>query len=243
MNNKHIDLSIIAACYREAEHIRESLPMLEKVLIASEHSYELIVIDDASDDKTPDMLREMFGHRSDVTLRFHDKNQGRGATVQEGIRLARGEVAGFLDIDLEVGPWYILPAFDALHKHEADVVIGHRVYKLSSHPVILLRHILSLGYRTLVRTLLQIPVSDPEVGFKFFRRKTILPVLDKCKDHGWFWDTEITCLAHREGLKLIDIPCLFLRRKDKTSTVNVLQDTWTYLTHLTSFIKRQRKKN
>ncbi|RMG91690.1 MAG: glycosyltransferase family 2 protein, partial [Zetaproteobacteria bacterium] len=191
-----IDLSVVIACYNEAEHLRQSLPELEHVLRAFGMRYELIVIDDASSDGTPEILHELLDGRQDVQLRFHETNRGRGATVQEGIKLARGDMVGFLDIDLEISAWYIPAALDLLRREQADMVIAHRVYKLRPHPVVLLRHLLSIGYRMLARWMIDAPVQDSEAGFKFFRRQAVLPVLDRCQDTGWFWDTEITYLSH-----------------------------------------------
>jgi len=220
-----IDLSVVIACYNEAGHIRQSLPMLERVLIASGERYELIVIDDCSSDGTQEILHEMLDGRGDVTLRFHEKNVGRGGTIQEGIRLARGRVVGYLDIDLEVGPWYILPALDILENHRADGVIAHRVYKLRAHPVVLIRQMMSICFRKLSHLFLNIPVHDSAGGFKFFLRERILPVLDLCENRHWFWDTEVVYLGHLQGLKFSEIPTLFIRRPEKTSTVKVVSDT------------------
>ncbi len=227
-------MSVIVACYQEAEHLRESLPALERVLAASGKRYELIVIDDASSDETPQILQQMLAGRENVTLRLHERNRGRGATVQEGLLLARGEIAGYLDIDLEVGPWYILPAIDAIERHDADVVVAQRVYKLHLHPIVLARHVLSIGFRALSHALIRLPIRDSEAGFKFFRRKSILPVLAQCEDRRWFWDTEVVFRAQRSGLKVIEIPCLFIRRPEKTSTVHVWPDM---LRHLSSLLR------
>ncbi|RMG92403.1 MAG: methyltransferase domain-containing protein, partial [Zetaproteobacteria bacterium] len=180
--------------------------------------------------------------RQDVQLRFHETNRGRGATVQEGMKLARGDMVGFLDIDLEISAWYIPAALDLLRRGQADMVIAHRVYKLRPHPVVLLRHLLSIGYRMLARWMIDAPVQDSEAGFKFFRRQAVLPVLDRCQDTGWFWDTEITYLSHLAGLKIVELPCLFLRRVDKTSTVRVLRDTLAYFRSLRAFKERLRRE-
>lgn len=239
--NDAIDLSVVIACYNEAGHIRVSLPMLERVLIASGERYELIVIDDASQDDTQQILHEMLDGRSDVTLRCHEKNVGRGGTIQEGIGLASGRVVGYLDIDLEVGPWYILPALDILENRQADGVIAHRVYKLRAHPVVLIRQMLSIGFRKLSHLFLSIPVHDSAGGFKFFRRERILPVLELCHNRHWFWDTEVVYLAHLHGLKLSEIPTLFIRRPEKKSTVRVVSDTVRHFAAL--FLLWRRSKH
>ena len=232
------DLSIVIACYNEEEHIEKSLPELEYILKATGKPYELVIVDDASRDNTPEILRRMLSGRDDVIMCFHETNQGRGTTVQEGMHLASGKIVGYLDIDLEVGPWYILPAIDPIERGEADAVIAHRVYKIRLHPGTLFRQILSIGFRTLSHRLLSLPVRDAAGGFKFFRRKALLPILDECREKHWFWDTEVVCLAHRKGLKVAEIPCLFIRNPKKTSSVKIAADIVRQFTGLLRLWRR-----
>ncbi|MFH1572295.1 MAG: hypothetical protein ABIL09_30165, partial [Gemmatimonadota bacterium] len=60
----------------------------------------------------------------------------------------------------------------------------------------------------------------------------ILPVLDRVRDRGWFWDTEIMVRAHRSGLRIVEIPCVFQYRHEKSSTVRIGRDVYDYLANL-----------
>jgi hypothetical protein len=99
---------------------------------------------------------------------------------------------------------------------------------------------MSRGYSLLVRRLLGVPLLDTETGFKFFRRETLLPVLDAIHDPGWFWDTEFMVRAHLRGLRIAEIPGAYVRRDDKTSTVRGLRDSWTYFRKLLAFRKEMK---
>ena len=83
---------------------------------------------------------------------------------------------------------------------------------------------------------------DTETGFKFFNRGKILPVLEQVQDKRWFWDTEIMVRALWNGLNITEIPCLFMRRSDKKSTVNLRKDIWDYLAKLYRFQKTKAKR-
>jgi glycosyltransferase involved in cell wall biosynthesis len=168
------------------------------------------------------------------TLRkiVHQANVGRGGTVTEGMREARGRYVGFIDIDLEVHARYLLPCLLALDAGY-DVATALRVYRFTVRSID--RYVLSRGYRWLMRQLLQVDLQDTETGFKLFRRDRILPVLDACQDRGWFWDTEVMVRSQRAGLRIAEIPALFVRRFDKQSSVNALRDSIEYFMKLWRF--------
>jgi len=167
---------------------------------------------------------------------YHSKNRGRGKTVTDGIKEARGIVVGYIDIDCEVSPVYIPLVVSLILRNEADVVIGRRYYRTSPRAII--REVLSRGYQWLSDRMIGTGGMDTETGYKFFRRKTILPILRRTKHTGWFWDTEIMVYARRAGLRIGEVPVLFLRRFDKHSSVNIVRDTLDYMIELVAFRKR-----
>ena len=233
-------LSLVLACYNEAEHLRESFREIKDVLLDLNRPFEVIFVDDVSRDDTRLILHEIQEAHPELDLRviLHDENRGRGTTVDDGFRAARGEIAGFLDVDLEVHARYIPSLVRAIEKG-ADVATVRRIYafQLAS----LDRYLMSRGYSWLVRNLLGVKVRDTETGYKFFRRERLLPVLDEIKDPGWFWDTEFMVRAERRGLRICEIPGAYVRRGDKTSTVRGLRDSVRYFGRLLAFRRQLRE--
>lgn len=230
---KRIDLSLILACYNEEQLLQNSVARIVSVFNDSCFSYELIFVDDKSRDGTRVIIASLVKKNKNFRAVYHDVNQGRGKTVRDGIAAARGNVVGFIDIDLEVSPVYIPQFVRMIVGGEADVVTGLRVYRegvMSLH-----RSILSRGYSWLVRSVLGIPLQDTETGYKFFDRKKIRPILKKTKNNGWFWDTEVMTYAHYLGLSIKEVPVLFVRRFDKTSSVRLVHDTIEYIKSLVGF--------
>ena len=233
------DLSVVIACYQEEQHLLESVRQLRATLDGLGRSYELIYVEDKSRDRTADLVRELIAGRSNERAVFHERNQGRGATVKEGFALARGRLVGFLDIDLEVHCRFlpgVLAAIDA----GADGATAYREYTVEARLPSLIRAVLSDGYRRLFQWLFAVPFRDPDTGFKFFVRERILPVLAQTRDPGWFWDSEIMVLSHLAGLRIVEVPARFQRRRDKTSTVRIGRDIWRYLVAIRAFKKRLR---
>jgi glycosyltransferase involved in cell wall biosynthesis len=171
---------------------------------------------------------------------LHDVNRGRGATVTDGFRAARGEIAGYLDVDLEVHSRYLPSLVRAIEKG-ADVATVRRIYAFQVRS--LDRYFMSRGYSFLVRHLLGVSLRDTETGYKFFRRETLLPVIDEVRDRGWFWDTEFMVRASRRGLRIEEIPGAYIRRFDKTSTVRGFHDSLRYFRRLLSFRRELKRED
>jgi glycosyltransferase involved in cell wall biosynthesis len=231
------DLSLVLACYNEEKLLERSVGEIFQVLDALRVTSEVIFVDDTSRDRTRDIIARILREnpRRDLRTVEHVHNVGRGGTVSDGIRAALGRFVGFIDVDLEVKACYILPCLIALEQGY-DVATARRIYKLrlgSLH-----RHVMSQGYRTLLRWRLDLPLKDTETGYKFFRRDRILPVLDQVLDQGWFWDTEIMVQAYLAGLRIIEIPALFERCMDKPSSVKIFRDSLLHLYKLQQFSSR-----
>ena len=231
-------VSIVLACYNEAETLEASFREIWKALESLRCSNEVIFVDDVSRDRTRDIIRQLVADHPDrVRAIFHETNRGRGATVNDGFRASRAEIVGFLDVDLQVHARYI-PSLVGAIEEGADVATVRRIYAFQARA--LDRYFMSRGYSMLVRRLLGVPLLDTETGFKFFRREALLPVLDAIHDPGWFWDTEFMVRAHQRGLRIAEIPGAYVRRDDKTSTVRGVRDSWTYFRKLLAFRKELR---
>jgi dolichyl-phosphate beta-glucosyltransferase len=231
-----IELSIVLACYNAESYLRESVQQLIETMSVTRYnnSYELIFVDDRSMDGTVRVIEDLVLSYQEVRthLILHERNTGRGRTVTDGLLAARGRIAGFLDIDLET-PAHYIPAAALAIERGADVASAVRVYKLLWHSIF--RQLMSYAYHGLERFALQLPLKDTEAGFKFFNLERILPVLAQCTDPGWFWDTEIMARSYFSGLKIVELPTLFIKRYDKPSTVRPIHDSIEYLRNLAAF--------
>jgi dolichyl-phosphate beta-glucosyltransferase len=234
-------LSLVLACYNEAEHLEQSFLEIKETLEQARFPFEILFVDDVSRDRTREILARIAAAHPQLPLRaiLHERNKGRGATVTDGFRAARGTVTGYIDVDLEVHCRYI-PSLVRAIDLGADVATLRRIYAFQVRS--LDRYFMSRGYSFLVRRLLGVTIADTETGYKFFRRETVLPLLDEIRDPGWFWDTEFMVRAARRGLSMVEIPGAYIRRKDKTSTVSGVRDSFRYFGQLVRFRGQLRRE-
>ena len=233
-------LSLVLACYNEAEHLEQSFAEIRDTLEQARFPFEILFVDDVSRDRTRQILARLVADNSQLQMRtlLHERNRGRGATVTDGFRAARGAVTGYIDVDLEVHSRYIPSLVRAIDRG-ADVATLRRIYAFQLGS--LDRYFMSRGYSYLVRRMLGVSFADTETGYKFFRRDKVLPLLDEIQDTGWFWDTEFMVRAARRGLTMVEIPGAYIRRKDKTSTVSGMRDSLRYFRQLVQFRRRLRQ--
>lgn len=227
---KRIDLTLVLPCYNEEPVFEDSVRRILSVLDNSRLTYEIIFVDDKSQDRTPFLIKQAVKKRKNLRAIFHNRNAGRGVAVRDGVRAGRGLIAGYIDIDLEVSPVYIPEIVRSLIRGDSDLIIGQRIYRTNLPSVF--REILSVGYRKLSDRLVGTGGLDTESGYKFFRRRKILKVLSHARHPHWFFDTELVVYSRLAGLNVTEVPVLFIRRFDKKSSVRVFSDTRDYLVNL-----------
>lgn len=230
--NRDYDFSLIIPCFNEGSTFEKSVLEVYRVLGGINRRWEVIFVDDKSTDETSKKVKDFVTKLENARALFHNKNMGRGKTVSDGIKMASGEICGFLDVDLEVSASYI-PVFIKEIERGFDMAVGKRFYEASYQSI--MRYLSSKIYTYCVKMIINIPIEDTETGYKFFRRRSILPIIKRAKDNHWFWDTEICARSYWAGLTISQIPVLFIRRSDKKSTVKLLPDTFDYIIKLIAF--------
>lgn len=229
--------SLIIPCYREEGFLRANVLRLAALLGVGRFPFEFVFVEDKSPDQTMRVLTELAAELKlrgiSHTVIAHERNQGRGAAVKNGIRAAKGRIAGFIDIDLENSPDAIFPMYSRIENRELDLVVGARVtYGADLRP---LRRLTHLAYKWLVHAIVRLPVSDTETGLKLFRRDSIASIIELTENDHWFWDTEVVLVAHACGLKVGEHPVLFFRDATKQSTVRIVRDSYLYLKALMEY--------
>src|SRR5436190_960483 len=170
------DFTLVVACYNEEAILEASMDETFRVLDALRWTYEVIFVDDRSQDDTIGIIERIIAANPNRSLRLirHPVNTGRGRAVTDGIRAAGGRLVGFIDIDLEVQATYMLPCLLALERG-GDIATAHRIYRFQWRS--LDRYVMSRGYHWIMSRVIGVALKDTETGFKLFRRDRILPVL------------------------------------------------------------------
>ncbi len=205
MNNPH--LSILIPAYNEAERIPAALLDMDKRLRVIEFSYELIVVDDGSSDRTIEIVRGMVDRIKNLRILVLDKNQGKGAAVRAGMLEARGDIRMFTDADNST----TIDQFDMMMpflKVGYGIVIGSRAIKGAvlepAEPWH--RRIAGRGLNFIVQLLLLPGISDTQCGFKAFTAEAAERIFSDSNINGWGFDVEVLSLARILGYRIKEVP-------------------------------------
>jgi glycosyltransferase involved in cell wall biosynthesis len=95
-------------------------------------SYELIIVDDASTDRSPDIIKELVEAYPQIRSYRHSRNQGKGVGIQTGLKEAGGTYTAILDADLEYQAAELDNLLEPLRDGKADAVFGVRGFEAHS---------------------------------------------------------------------------------------------------------------
>ena len=235
-----MSLSIVLTCYDEVPKIFRSYERIVRLMDLTKIDYEVVVVDDGSQEPARAELAGYFRDRPGVRLVLSDRNEGRGAAVSKGIAASRKDYVASIDTDLQIPEHHLFALYDAALKERADMILGHRHYVLGMKPYHWLRYVCSRAYRRFADLILGLGGLDTETGIKMYRREAFLPVLESVEDKRWFWDTESVAEGLRRGLSVLQVPVFVIRRGD-ASTVRVFRDTYRYVSSLYRYRKRRNR--
>ena len=202
-----IDISIVIPAYNEESRI---VPTMEKIIDFvqnREHkSFEIVVVDDGSSDKTADVVKGFAAHAPYIRLLKNEINSGKGASVKKGVMDARGDVIYFTDADLST-PIEELDRFFAEIK-DADIVIGSRA--IDGADIVVhepfYREILGKVFCGIVRAFCVPGFIDTQCGAKMFRKEAARKIFPFVKISRFAFDVEVLYLAHVFGYKVKELP-------------------------------------
>lgn len=171
MANHQLDFefSVIICCYYEEQSIEEFYTRLDSALKNCGRSYEIIMVNDGSKDKTFDKLKDIYAKDSNVTTIINlFRNSGQLAAMTAGINQARGKHYIFIDSDLQLDPEelpVLLKEFDSGY----DVVSGYRKIRIDS----ILRRVASKLANLIVKKVSGHTITDFGCTFKVYNGKLI----------------------------------------------------------------------
>jgi glycosyltransferase involved in cell wall biosynthesis len=154
--------------------------------------FELIVVDDGSNDGTLQKLRNRIGNER-VKIVGYRTNKGKGGALTFGFGFCTAENIIFADGDIQALPSNILEYFDALKT--ADIVVASKRVGGAVVTASVKRNFLSLGFNLFVRLLLSLSLTDTQVGFKVFRRSALEKILPLISVKRYAFDVELLVVA------------------------------------------------
>jgi glycosyltransferase involved in cell wall biosynthesis len=192
--------------YNEEAQLRANVERVERyVRSALLHTTTIEIVDNGSTDGTEIIGRELA--RTIPSVKFSRINiPGRGGAILHSWSNATEDIVGYMDIDLSTDLVHLNDVLQMLDSGVIDVAVGSRLAKGAVVQRGFKREILSRMYSALLHCSLDLCVLDAQCGFKFASRNAISKVLPSIRDREWFFDTEMIVVAHRAGLRLVEMP-------------------------------------
>ncbi|MBU0686812.1 MAG: glycosyltransferase family 2 protein [Candidatus Margulisbacteria bacterium] len=190
-------LSIIIPVYNEQNTLLEILKRVQ----ALDLNKEIIIVDDYSTDRTREILSKYKEANTKIILQ--SKNQGKGAAIREGIKMAGGDYVIIQDADLEYNPQEILKLIKLVIDGQAQVVYGSR-FK-GKHVFRSLSHYLGNKLLTLITNLLyRTTLTDMETCYKLIPTDLIKQI--PLRANRFDFEPEITAKILKRGYKITEVP-------------------------------------
>lgn len=217
-------LSILIPMHNEGEIIYRNLKSISSVCNGKRMNYEIIVIDDGSEDNSVEEAKKAALENKRIHIVGYRVNKGKGEALLYGFKHARGDYISFFDADLEISALSIFYLLEKLKANCADAAIFSKNHPSSTVNFPFYRKLLSRGYYLLTKILFRLPVNDTQTGCKVFRRAVLETVSDKIYTKRFAFDLELLVYANKSGFRIIELPIKisFNRQRSRISLRNVL---------------------
>ena len=219
------DLSIIIPAYNEEALIVGTLEGLQTYLSGRPEQYELIVVDDGSQDQTIEAIRRWQEcNPAEVRVLVNSRNRGKGFSVKRGVAESRGQFIIFIDADLPYKLEAIEKFLQAL-RNGSDLAIGSRVLPGSQvKGVPIIRYFSGQIFSLMVQTLLFPGLPDTQCGFKSFRANAAREIFRRLTIPGFGFDVEMLFVARKLKLAIRPVPVQMIEHRYR-SRVRLIVDS------------------
>jgi len=225
------ELSLMMPAYNEEEILPVALDEAVTALNAQVSTWEIVIVDDGSTDRTPEILAEWVAREPRIRVVTNNPNRGYSQALIRGFHACDLDVIFYTDADaqfdlMEIGRLYPLIA-------DADMVAGYRVGRQDPW----FRLVTSGVYNAIQGLVLGVRARDVNCAFKFFRRDFFERV--NLSSDGFLIDAELYARADRAGLRWAQGPVTHRPRTEGETTVKVgtIQETLRQLFRLKKALK------
>ena len=218
MSGEAPHLSIVIPVYNEEGILRGSVLELEEKLRRFGWSYELLLCENGSRDRTVEIGKEIEIEHTNVRM-LSIGQPNYGLAMKQGILEARGTFVICDEIDLLDTEFYAR-AMALLERSDTELVVGSKAMVGSNDQRPLFRRAATRVYNGMLRVVCRYPGTDTH-GLKAFRREALLETARRCVLDRDVFASEFVVRAHREGKKVVEIP--FAVREKRPPSINLLK--------------------
>jgi len=217
--------SVIIPAYNEERDITNAVSVVVRYLQSRFTHFEIFVIDDGSTDKTETLLHALQNNEPFLHIIKHARNEGKGASVRDGMLAAHGAIILFMDAD-GATPIDELDQFLPFLKSGSDIVIGSRYLKESA----IIRkqpwYRIAIGRigNLFIQALLLDTIKDTQCGFKAFTFQSAKILFSTQTIGAWGFDMEILALAQHMGFSIKEVPVRWHDSETRESRFRPIKD-------------------
>ena len=197
MNEQSVDISAMSPAYNEQECLADLCREINETLSAMGRSYEIIIVDDGSEDDSLNVLRVLKRDYPALRVLTMGKHVGQTACMEAGFLAAWGKYVVTIDADLQNDPADIPAMIELLDTNKADLVTGHRSKRQDNW----LRKVSTKVANRVRNWLNHETISDSACALKVYRRE-IIPKLKLYEGLHRF----MTTIAAMNGFRVVEIP-------------------------------------
>jgi dolichyl-phosphate beta-glucosyltransferase len=222
-------LHYIVPVFNAEKILRTNIPILDDFLSAGlRDAYEIVVCDDGSADRTLELARELAESRPHIRTLGYSVNRGRGYAIRYAAETCSDRFLIYSDLDLPQTTKLdrILEMLRRLE--DSPIVVGSRFLPESRTRRIRGRQMIGRAHRLLVGLFFpRLGASDPDMGFKGFRREAFRSIAPLCRMDRWSWDLEFLVIARRNGFGIAELAVDWEEKhEDYVTSVNLFRDSW-----------------
>lgn len=228
MPTSHVFLSIIFPAYNEEGRIVSTLKKTISFLDEQSYSYEILVIENGSQDRTYEVASELIPLCPSLRV-IHEIKRGKGLAVKRGMLEAVGEYRFICDVDLSM-PIEQVNNFLPPNKIGEITIASREAPGAIRYNEPEYRHIIGRIFNLLVRVLALPGLHDSQCGFKCFSARAAEMLFPYQTITGWTFDVEILYVARKLGFSINELGILWYH--DTHSKIKVVKDSFQMLLDL-----------
>ena len=224
-------LSLIVPAFNEERTIES---VLNRIFEFLPDVHEVLVIDDASVDRTPELSHEYGKREKRVKLFRHKTNLGKTAALQTGFAVCTGSIVVVQDADLEYDPREISELIAPIKEGAADVCLGSRFMVRRAGRVLYFRHFLANKFLTFINNLCtDLNLTDVETGYKASRADIAKNMI--IESSGFGFEIEFVAKCKKIGARIYEVPISYYGRTYEEGKKIGLKDGRDALWYLIKF--------
>jgi len=205
-------VSLVIPMYNEELNIEHAIAAAVEALTKYSDDYEIIIVDDASTDDSPQLVARAANENPRIICIRHAKNRKLGGSLKTGFAAAKKDLVLYMDADLPFDPDVLGKAIRAMELTGADVIAGYRLDRTMEG---FKRTLYSYVYNALIGILFGWPHRDINFSFKLFKRRVLQSF--ELKSEGSLIDAELIVKAKNRGFAIQQIGLDYFPRIRGTS--------------------------